>query len=138
WRIIVGNTQFWRKTELKDELAKYEEWLKDELAKAKAYGGRVILAGHMLPFVDKINEPDNYENYPKSGRVARLKSYLAAGVKFYLAGHTHRMITHGYKTLTILNPETTSTNFDARPHGFRMFDVADEYDYSYKFVNISS
>lgn len=138
WRIIVGNTQFWRKTELKDELAKYEEWLKDELAKAKAYGGRVILAGHMLPFVDKINEPDNYENYPKSGRVARLKSYLAAGVKFYLAGHTHRMITHGYKTLTILNPETTSTNFDARPHGFRMFDVADEYDYSYKFVNVSA
>lgn len=138
WRIIVGNTQFWRKTELKDELAKYEEWLKGELAKAKAYGGRVILAGHMLPFVDKINEPDNYENYPKSGRVARLKSYLAAGIKFYLAGHTHRMITHGYKTLTILNPETTSTNFDARPHGFRMFDVADEYDYSYKFVNVSS
>lgn len=42
------------------------------------------------------------------------------------------------KTLTILNPETTSTNFDARPHGFRMFDVADEYDYSYKFVNVSS
>ena len=136
WRIIVGNTQFWRKTELKDEQEKYENWLREELQKAKAYGGKVILAGHMLPFVDKIAERDNYENYPKSGRVARLKMYLDGGVKFYLAGHTHRMIMHGYKNLTILNAETTSTNFDARPHGFRLFDVADEYDYSYRFVKV--
>jgi len=138
WRVIVGNTQFWHKTELKAEQARYEEWLKGELEKAKAYKGRVILAGHIPPFAHAVNEKNSYENYPKAGREERLRMYRHAGVKFYMSGHTHRMSLHGYKSLTILNAETTSSNFDARPHGFRMFDVADEYDYSYKFVNVSA
>lgn len=138
WRVIVGNTQFWHKTEIKDEQTKYEEWLKAELETAKSYNGRVVLAGHIPPFADKFNEKDSYENYPKSGRVARMKMYLDAGAKFFLAGHTHRMIAHGWRELTILNAETTSRNFDARPYGFRMFEVADEYDYSYKFVRVDT
>ena len=136
WRIIVGNTQFWRKTELKDEQAAYEAWLKDECAKAKALRGRVIFAGHIPPFADRPNEKDGYENYPKAGRVARMSMYLATGARFFLAGHTHRYIAHGWRKLTILNPECTSTNFDERPHGFRLFDIADAYDYSYNFVKV--
>ena len=136
WRVIVGNTQFWRKTELKDEQAAYEAWLKDECAKAKALRGRVIFAGHIPPFADRPNERDGYENYPKAGRVARMSMYLAAGARFFLAGHTHRCIAHGWRKLTILNPECTSTNFDERPHGFRLFDIADAYDYSYNFVKV--
>ena len=136
WRVIVGNTQFWRKTELTDEQAAYEAWLKDECAKAKALRGRVIFAGHIPPFADRPNERDGYENYPKAGRVARMSMYLAAGARFFLAGHTHRCIAHGWRKLTILNPECTSTNFDERPHGFRLFDIADAYDYSYNFVKV--
>ena len=136
WRIIVGNTQFWRKTELREEQARYEAWLKDECRKAKALGGRVLFAGHVPPFADRPDERNSYENYPKSGRIARMEMYRAAGARFFLAGHTHRFIAHGWKDLTILNPETTSTNFDARPHGFRMFEVADGYDYSYNFVKV--
>ena len=30
WRIIVGNTQFWRETDLTAEKERYEAWLKDE------------------------------------------------------------------------------------------------------------
>lgn len=136
WRIIVGNTQFWRKTELAEEKARYEAWLKDECKKAKAFGGRVIFAGHIPPFADKPNEKDSYENYPRAGRTARMEMYRAAGARFFLAGHTHRFIAHGWKDFTILNPETTSTNFDSRPHGFRLFDIADKYDYSYNFVKV--
>ena len=136
WRVIVGNTQFWRKTELTDEQAAYEAWLKDECAKAKALRGRVIFAGHIPPFADRPNERDGYENYPKAGRVARMSMYLAAGARFFLAGHTHRCIAHGWRKLTILNPECTSTNFDERPHGFRLLDIADAYDYSYNFVKV--
>ena len=73
-----------------------------------------------------------------TGRYSRMSMYLAAGARFFLAGHTHRYIAHGWKDLTILNPETTSTNFDTRPHGFRVFDIADPYDYSYNFVKVRS
>ena len=137
WRIIVGNTQFWRKTPLMDEKARYEAWLKEECCKAKSLGGRVLFAGHIPPFADNANEKDSYENHPKAGRSARMDMYLAAGARFFLAGHTHRYIAHGWKELTILNPETTSTNFDARPHGFRMFEVADQHDYCYNFIKVS-
>ncbi len=138
WRIIVGNTQFWRKTPLADEKTRYEAWLKDECTKAKSLDGRVLFAGHIPPFADKPNEKDSYENYPMTGRYARMSMYLAAGARFFLAGHTHRYIAHGWKDLTILNPETTSTNFDTRPHGFRVFDITDPYDYSYNFVKVRS
>lgn len=136
WHVIVGNTQFWHKTDLVDEQAKYEEWFKAELEKAKQYDGKVILAGHIPPFAHAANERNSYENYPKEGREERLRMYRHAGAKLYLCGHTHRMSMHGYKTLTILNAETTSTNFDARPHGFRFFEASDECDYSYKFIKV--
>ena len=136
WRVIVGNTQFWYKTELVDEQLKYEEWLKAELEKAKLYDGRVILAGHIPPFAHAFDEGNSYENYPKEGREVRLLAYRNAGVKFYICGHTHRMSMHGYKDLTILNAETTSLNFDRRPFGFRLFDAVDECDWSYKFVKV--
>ena len=136
WRIVVGNTQYWRETELKAERAAYEAWLADELAKAKAHGGRVIVAGHIPPFADAHGEPDSYSNHPLKGREERMSAYLAAGAKFFLAGHTHRMGARGWKGLTILNAETTSRNFDARPHGFRMFEVRGEFDYSYNFVKV--
>ena len=91
---------------------------------------------HIPPFADKPNEGDTYENYPKAGRTARMEMYRATGARFFLAGHTHRFIAHGWKDLTILNPETTSTNFDSRPHGFRLFDIPDKYGYSYNFVKV--
>ena len=136
WRVIVGNTQFWRTKDLEEEKARYEAWLKDECQKAKVLGGRVLFAGHIPPFADRPNEKDSYENHPRAGRYARMEMYRTAGARFFLAGHTHRFIAHGWKDFTILNPETTSNNFDGRPHGFRLFDIADKYDYSYNFVKV--
>ncbi len=43
WRFISGNSQYWRLTEEKERQARYEAWLKRELASAKAAGRR---AGH--------------------------------------------------------------------------------------------
>jgi len=137
WRVIAGNTQFWRKTDLVDEQAKYEAWLKDELNRAKAeMNGRVIVAGHIPPFVGLHNEKDSYENCPKVSRHDRMRAYRHSGVRFFLAGHTHRMAMRGFKELTILNAETTGNNFDQRPQGFRMFEVNNESDYSYNFVKV--
>lgn len=136
WRVIIGNTQFLLKTDLREEQKAYDAWVKAELEKAKAYEGKVILAGHYPPFVNGWNEKDSYENYPRTIRTDRLRMYCHAGANFFLAGHTHRLGVRGYKKLTILNAEVTSNSFDCRPFGFRMFEIGDDMDYSYNFVGV--
>lgn len=133
WRIIFGNTQYWLETDEKALQTRYGKWLSDELERAKALRGKVILAGHNAPFAYIPDEPDCYENCPKASRFARLDAYLAAGARFYLAGHMHRLCMRGYRGLTILTAEGLSLNFDQRPFGFRVFQVADDFSYSWNF-----
>jgi len=136
WRFISGNTMYWHKTEEVEEKKKYEEWIAAELAKAKAAGEPVILCGHIPPFVSNVNEKDCYENHPMAGRAARLKMYLDNGVRYFLSGHTHRLIVRAYKGLTILNPETTSRNFDELPYGFRLMTLRANGGYSWDFHRV--
>ena len=136
WRVIAGNTLFLRTDDLADEKAAYEAWLKDELKKAKKYGGRVVIAGHHPPFVDLWNEKETYENFPRKLRDGRLRMYRNAGAKFFVAGHTHRFTVRGYGELTILNAETTSRNFDARCRGFRLFEVDESMNYTYNYIRV--
>lgn len=136
WRVIAGNTLFLRTDDLADEKAAYEAWLKDELKKAKKYGGRVVIAGHHPPFVDRWNEKETYENFPRKLRDGRLRMYRNAGAKFFIAGHTHRFTVRGYGELTIFNAETTSRNFDARCRGFRLLEVDDAMNYTYNYIRV--
>ena len=136
WRIIFGNTQYWLETDEKEAQARYEEWLAAELERAKELRGKVILSGHNAPFAYTPDEPDGYENCPKSSRFARLDAYLAAGARFYLAGHMHRLSMRGWRGLTILTAESLSLNFDHRPFGFRVFEVADDFTYSWNFHQV--
>lgn len=133
WRIIAGNTQYWLETDEKVRQARYEEWLHAELSRAAALDGRVILAGHNAPFAFRSDEADAYENCPQALRFARLDAYLAAGARFYLAGHMHRLCMRGYRNLTILSAESLSLNFDGRPFGFRVFEIADDFSFSWNY-----
>ena len=134
WRIIAGNSQFWYPTELKSERVAYDRWVKNELEKAKTYGGKVVLATHIPPFASMVEERDSYSNCPLSIRRSRLESYVASGASFYLSAHLHRVCANGYKGLTILGCEATSENFDMRPQGFRLFEVRDDFTYSWNFI----
>ena len=136
WRFISGNTMYWHKTDEIEEKKKYEEWIAAELAKAKAADEPVILCGHIPPFVSTVNENNSYENHPKEGRVARLKMYLDNGVRYFLSGHTHRLVVRAYKGMTILNPETTSRNFDELPYGFRLMTLRADGGYSWDFHRV--
>ena len=133
WRIIFGNTQYWLETDEIKLQTHYEKWLSSELERAKELRGKVILAGHNAPFAYKSDEPDGYENCPLATRYRRLDNYLAAGARFYLAGHMHRLCVRGYLGLTILSAESLTLNFDGRPFGFRVFEVADDFSYSWNF-----
>ena len=136
WRIIAGNSQFWHKTEAKDEQAEYEAWVKAELEEAKSRNGRVILATHIPPFAFASDEKNSYDNYPLVGRAARLEAYAASGARFFLTAHLHRLSVRGYRDLTMLGVEALCANFDARPPGFRLLEVADDFSYSWNFIAV--
>ena len=136
WLIIAGNSQFWRPTDLKAEQSAYELWIRDELERAKAYGGRVVLATHIPPFASAEDERDSYDNCPTSLRTKRLEAYVAAGARFMLTAHQHRLVVRGYKQLTILGAEALCANFDMRPCGFRILDVNPDFSYSWNFVEV--
>lgn len=136
WRIVFGNTQYWLDTDETAAQARYESWLEGELKRAAALGGRVVLAGHNAPFAFMPGEADGYENCPLSKRFARMEAYAAAGARFYLAGHMHRMLVRGYRGLTILSAESLSLNFDERPFGFREFTVSGDFTYTWNFHEV--
>ena len=136
WRIIAGNSQFWHRTEAVEEQRAYEAWAINELANAKAYDGRVILATHIPPFAFKPDEKDSYDNCPRSLRSMRLEAYAGSGARFYLSAHQHRLVVRGYKGLTILGAEALCDNFDLRPQGFRMLELNDDFSYAWHFVEV--
>lgn len=141
WRFVSGNSQYWRPTTETARRERYEDWLKAEFAAAKSAGEPIILATHMPPFVASIREADSYENYPLADkgfapRHERFASYRKAGVQFYLAGHTHRMIARALDGITILNAETTCRNFDWLPTGYRRLELSADGSYSWNFRRI--
>ena len=42
----------------------------------------------------------------------------------------------GYRDLTMLGVEALCANFDARPPGFRLLEVADDFSYSWNFIAV--
>lgn len=135
WLVIVGNSQFWRPTDLAAEREDYERWVSARLEEAKDYGGHVIGVTHIPPFDQKADEPDSYNNYPLRGRAQRLARYREAGLNLYLAGHTHRYGNRTVRGLTILNPETTCRNFDNRPFGGRLLTLHPDHSFTYEFIS---
>jgi len=116
---------------------------------ARAHAGRaapprgrdatlVIVATHIPPFSHEVFEKETYHNHPVKGRVEYLDACLAAGVRLYLAGHSHRYSAHGYRGMEILNVETTCCNFDFRPFGFRLLKLAPDGTYSWNFTEVKA
>ena len=136
WRFISGNSQYWRPTGETVRKERYERWLKAELDAAKAKGEPVILGTHIPPFMRTMWEDDDYENYPKDDRYRRFGMYVDNGVKFYLAGHTHRVYMRAEQGIMVFNAETTCRNFDATPFGFRLLTIRADGSYSWDFQPI--
>ena len=136
WRIVCGNSQFWFPTGEAAEKARYEEWVDEQLSRGAALGGRLVLASHFPPFAHGIAEEDQYWSHPKKGRAERFARYVAAGARFYLAGHTHSMLARAHDGIVVLNAETTCRNFDGRPFGFRMLTLQPDFTYTWDFHRV--
>lgn len=137
--IIAANSQFSRETdELDRERKEHNDWFFDELSAAKNAGLVPIVATHICPFVHRAGEDDNYESYPKGDgfREKVLAACAAAGVKFWLGGHTHAAYLHMHGELTVLNAQSLCGNFDASPFGWRLLTIDPSGDWSWNLRTI--
>lgn len=134
WRVIVANSMYWWPNKEDGLLAAHDKWFAAELEGAKSRGERIIVATHVPPFVKSPDEADSHDNHPLAGRIARLDACIAAGTKFYLAGHTHRYAKRKYKDMSLLNAETTCN----RPFGFRLLRIRPDCTYDYDFVQVAA
>lgn len=133
WRLIAANGQFERAP---GRHPSYHAWRNRELEEAKKAGLPIIWLTHQPPFDRQPDEKDSYQNYPLATRHEFLDRCLDSGVRFFLAGHTHRTQNRTYWRTPLLNAETTSRNFDKRPHGFRMLEIPAEGPFKWEFVPV--
>jgi len=84
--------------------------------------------------VKNPEEKELYYNLPLDKRKELLTLYEECGVVAVLAGHTHRTIINSYKGIQLVNGEATSKNFDKRPLGFRLWNVASPTAVKHEFV----
>jgi len=131
--IIAVNTQLWREAP-PEESNRHELFLRESFQKAKKKQQAVIILSHVPPFVSSIDEPDEYFNLPISKREDILRLCNDNGVLIWLAGHTHTTAQRSYERISILNGETTSTNFDSRPPGFRLLTIHPNQSFDWEFV----
>lgn len=140
WRFLCGNSQYRFPTDDTELAVRYETWFWRELDAAKAAGEPVLLGAHIPPFTVCADEPDGYWNFPQKGRIERLDAYVEHGARFFLAGHTHKLLATAYRGMTILAPETTCRNFDGLPPGYRRLVLRPDggYDWSFQPVGASA
>lgn len=136
WKIVIVNSQYCRETEETELYEKQLDWLQKELDDAKKNNMPVIMGSHVPPFVKKLDENDEYFNFPTKVRQNYLDYALNNGTRFYLAGHTHTTLYREYQNMPILNGETTCNNFDSHPFGFRLLKIDANMNYEWNFVGL--
>jgi 3',5'-cyclic AMP phosphodiesterase CpdA len=84
-----------------DESVKQEQWLTEELDKAKRAGIRVVVFQHHPYCVNDPTEPDEYFNVTKPIRDRYFELFAKYGVSDVFAGHLHRTAECRNANLTI-------------------------------------
>ncbi len=124
-RLIVMNTVVIDHPEhVPDALDEQLEWLRFELARARADGaGHVVLLGHHPLFTGHADEEDTYWNLPQARRRVLLDLIHAHGVRIAFAGHWHRnsLAFDGEFEMVTSGPVGYPLGDD--PSGYRVVDV---------------
>jgi 3',5'-cyclic AMP phosphodiesterase CpdA len=89
--IVLNSSVIAAPAAVESEAAAQEEWLREELVRAKASGARHILVFQHHPwFLETPDEADAYFNIPLATRSRYLAMFKEAGVSHIFAGHYHR------------------------------------------------
>jgi alkaline phosphatase D len=133
--IISANSLLWRQ-EPWEETYRHDSLLHNALQEAKSKEQSVIILTHIPPFVSSIDEEGGYYNLSKAKREEILQLFDENGIIFWLAGHTHRTSQRNYGQIIILNGETTCSNFDGRPYGFRLLTIYSDRSFDWNFIEL--
>jgi 3',5'-cyclic AMP phosphodiesterase CpdA len=89
--IVLNSTLIHTPEQVRPAFAQQEQWLRDELAKAKAAGAKhIVVFQHHPWFIKTPDEADEYFNIPLERRGTYLRMFHEAGVRYLFSGHHHR------------------------------------------------
>ena len=109
-----------------DEARKQEQWLRQELEKAKRDGVKhLVVFLHQSLFLQDPNEPEQYFNLPIDTRHRLLALFHEYGVEHVYAGHYHRNAYGRDGSLEMVTTGPVSRPIGNDPSGFRIVTVKD-------------
>ena len=125
--IVLNSTVIHSPNQCSDALAAQEQWLRVELAKAKAENPRhIVVFQHHPWFIKSGDEPDGYFNIPLARRAAYLALFRDAGVRYLFSGHYHRNAEASDGELVNITTGPVGKPLDGAKSGFRVGIVRDD------------
>jgi 3',5'-cyclic AMP phosphodiesterase CpdA len=118
--IVLNSSLIQAPSYVRTEAAKQEQWLKEQLAKAKSDGKRIVVFQHIPFFLKSADEADQYFNIPKSHRSRVLALLHEYGVHAVFAGHYHRNAGGRDGDLEMVVTGAVGMPIGPDPSGFRI------------------
>jgi len=118
--IILDSSLIQAPINVQNEADKQEGWLREQLAKAKADGKRVVIFQHIPFFLKSGDEPDQYFNVPQKYRSRYLAMFHQYGVEYVFAGHYHRNAEGHDGDLDMVVTGAVGMPIGPDPSGFRI------------------
>ena len=123
YTFVIANTSLWR-VQVQGESQAHDSWFKQTLAAARDKNSPVFVVQHYpVNTLPTANE--------------RLGLFETSGVVAVLAGHLHMTTIVDYKGIQLVTGESTSTNFDGRPLGFRLWHVDSPTSITHEFIPLA-
>jgi len=135
YTFVCLNTQL-IKAPVEKESAAQTAWLEATLESASAKDSPVIVFGHIAPFVDRPDEPEEYFNLPPGPRAKLLALFKTHGVVAVLTGHAHRNAVREHEGIQYVASASTSKNFDGAPMGFRVWQIGPGNALEHEYVAV--
>lgn len=124
--IVLNGSLIQHPVKAQEEAERHEQWLRRELAAAKAAGvAHVVIFLHQPFFLENPGEADQYFNIPSETRRRYLALFHEYGVEHIYAGHYHRN-AYGYDgKLQMVTTGPVGKAMGPEGSGFRIVSVRD-------------
>jgi serine/threonine-protein phosphatase CPPED1 len=119
--IVINSTLIASPGKAQAAAAEQDQWLKQELARAKASGTKYLVVFQHHPwFLQQGDEADAYFNIPLEKRKGYLEMFKAAGVSHVFAGHLHRNAAGKDGPLEMITTGPIGRPLGTDPSGIRL------------------
>jgi 3',5'-cyclic AMP phosphodiesterase CpdA len=131
--IVLNSSLIQHPEKAAGDVARQEQWAKDELAKAAAAHVKwVVIFQHIPWFLEAADEPDQYFNIPLQTRTRWLDLLRSSGVRYTFAGHYHRNAYAATDQFQMITTGPISKPIGPDPSGLRIVTVqADTIQHRY-------